>query len=97
MPTLCRKLDIPYCIVKSKSRLGSLVHLKTATCVAVVNVLPEDKKDFGKIIEMCRINFNERGDQIAKQQGGGKLGLKSSARIEARTKAVQQSEQKKKE
>merc|ERR1711956_150773 len=26
LPAVCRKMDIPYCIVKSKSRLGALVH-----------------------------------------------------------------------
>merc|ERR1712153_158155 len=26
MPALCRKKDVPYCIVKGKSRLGQLVH-----------------------------------------------------------------------
>ena len=28
LPALCRKKDVPYCIVKSKSRLGQLVHKK---------------------------------------------------------------------
>jgi len=28
LPALCKKLDVPYCIVKSKARLGKLVHLK---------------------------------------------------------------------
>ena len=34
-------MDIPYCIVKSKSRLGALVHKKTATAVALTSVRPE--------------------------------------------------------
>ena len=41
LPAVCRKMDIPYCIVKSKSRLGALVHQKTATAVALVSVRPE--------------------------------------------------------
>lgn len=41
LPAVCRKMDIPYCIVKSKSRLGALVHKKTATAVALVSVRPE--------------------------------------------------------
>ena len=28
LPTLCRRMGIPYCIVKGKSRLGRLVGLK---------------------------------------------------------------------
>ena len=41
LPAVCRKLDIPYCIVKSKSRLGALVHKKTATAIALTSVRPE--------------------------------------------------------
>lgn len=41
LPTLCRKMDVPYTFVKSKAALGTLVHQKTATCVALTDV----KKD----------------------------------------------------
>jgi large subunit ribosomal protein L7Ae len=41
LPAVCRKVDIPYCIVKSKSRLGSIVGKKTATAVALTSVRPE--------------------------------------------------------
>ena len=41
LPKLCRKNDIPYCFVKSKADLGQLVHQKTATCVALVDVRKE--------------------------------------------------------
>merc|ERR1719384_2395175 len=34
MPALCRKKDVPYCIIKGKSRLGQLVHKKKASCIA---------------------------------------------------------------
>merc|ERR1711988_1435616 len=33
LPALCKKMDVPYCIIKGKARLGKLVHKKTATCV----------------------------------------------------------------
>merc|ERR1719492_90581 len=35
MPALCRKVDVPYCIIKGKGRLGQLVHKKKASCVAL--------------------------------------------------------------
>ena len=35
MPALCRKMDVPFMIVKDKARLGAIVHTKTAACVAV--------------------------------------------------------------
>merc|ERR1712113_952935 len=31
LPALCRKMGVPYCIVKGKARLGKVVHKKTAT------------------------------------------------------------------
>merc|ERR1712187_141062 len=38
LPALCRKKDVPYCIVKSKSRLGKLVHQKTSCVAAITSV-----------------------------------------------------------
>merc|ERR1712063_97818 len=41
LPTLCRKKEVPYCIIKGKSRLGQIVHKKTASCVALTSVRKE--------------------------------------------------------
>ena len=38
LPALCRKMGIPYCIVKGKARLGRLVRRKTCTTVALTQV-----------------------------------------------------------
>lgn len=38
LPALCRKMGVPYCIVKSKARLGRLVRRKTCTAVAITQV-----------------------------------------------------------
>merc|ERR1712023_269875 len=35
LPALCKARGIPYCIVKSKARLGAVVGKKTATCLAI--------------------------------------------------------------
>merc|ERR1711976_206392 len=43
LPALCRKMNVPYCIVKGKARLGRLVHKKTAAALAMVSVRPEDR------------------------------------------------------
>jgi len=43
LPALCRRMNVPFCFVKSKARLGALVHKKTATAVALVDVRGEDK------------------------------------------------------
>lgn len=38
LPALCRKMGIPYCIVKGKARLGRLVRRKTCSAVALTQV-----------------------------------------------------------
>jgi large subunit ribosomal protein L7Ae len=38
LPQLCRRKNVPFLFVKGKAALGKLVHMKTATCVAVVDV-----------------------------------------------------------
>jgi large subunit ribosomal protein L7Ae len=81
LPTLCRKMGIPYCIVKGKARLGRLVHLKTCSSLALTDVNTDDKSGLGKIIEAIKTNFNDRYDELRRHWGGGVLGNKSQARI----------------
>ncbi|KAF4525914.1 hypothetical protein B566_EDAN014631 [Ephemera danica] len=81
LPALCRKMGVPYCIVKGKARLGRLVRRKTCTCVALTNLEAGDRANFAKIVESIKNNFNERYEEIRKHWGGGLLGSKSQARI----------------
>jgi len=87
MPALCRKMNVPYCIVKSRSRLGTLVHKKTATCVAIGDVNKEDKNDLANLQAVFTESFNKNAE-IRKQWGGGRLPTKHLAAKRKRERAV---------
>jgi large subunit ribosomal protein L7Ae len=57
LPALCRKMGIPYVIVKSKSRLGTVVHKKTATVLTLQEVKSEDQRDLSTIISAAKANL----------------------------------------
>ena len=81
LPALCRKFDVPYCIVKSKSRLGQVVHKKTATALAITDVRGEDKQAFAQLTAAVRENFNDKYEDARRQWGGGIVGAKAQAVI----------------
>ncbi|KAK2091719.1 60S ribosomal protein L7A [Saguinus oedipus] len=81
LPALCRKMGVPYCVIKGKARLGHLVHRKTCTTVAFTQVNAEDKGALAKLVEAIRTNYNDRYDEIRRHWGGNVLGPKSVARI----------------
>jgi len=87
LPTLCRKLDIPYVIVKGKARLGTVVHKKTATALAIVDVRKEDKNELATLSQTAKDLYNNN-TEIRRAWGGGKLGGKSMAVVRRREKAV---------
>jgi len=87
LPALCRKMGVPYCIIKGKSRLGRLVNRKTCTAVALQNVDNADQANLAKLVETIKTNYNERYDEIRRHWGGGLLGPKSMARIAKLEKA----------
>jgi large subunit ribosomal protein L7Ae len=82
LPALCKKMGVPYCIVKGKARLGQVVRRKTATSLAFTNVNAEDKTSLSKLVEVCKTNFNERYEELRRHFGGGILGAKSLAKIQ---------------
>jgi len=89
LPALCRKMNVPYCIVKGKARLGQVVHQKTAAALAVTAVKNEDKHDFSKIVESVKTSFNDRYDENRRTWGGGIMGVKSQCKTRLREKQVQ--------
>ncbi|KAG4155424.1 hypothetical protein ERO13_D03G112600v2 [Gossypium hirsutum] len=88
LPALCRKMEVPYCIVKGKARLGSIVHKKTASVLCLTTVKNEDKMEFSKILEAIKANFNDKYDEYRKKWGGGIMGSKSQARSKAKEKLL---------
>lgn len=94
LPALCRKMDVPYCIVKSKARLGTMVHQKTATAVAFTTIRTEDKADFTKLCENVRGQFNDRYEDVRKRWGGGIMGIKSQHKTAKRERAIANEEAK---
>merc|ERR1711939_1293013 len=59
LPALCKARGVPYCIVKSKARLGAVVNKKTATCLAITDVKKENEKDLDNMITVATANFND--------------------------------------
>jgi len=76
LPTLCKKKEVPYCIVKGKSRLGKFVHKKTASCLAITSVGKEDQKTLETLAANFKLQFNENAE-LRKKWGGGIMGMKS--------------------
>merc|ERR1712098_278314 len=81
LPALCRKMGVPYCIVKNKARLGRVARRKTTTCMAITQVESNDRSALNKIVDTVNTNFNERGDEVRRHWGGGSLGSKSAAKL----------------
>merc|ERR1711959_742573 len=69
LPSLCKSRGVPYCIVKSKARLGAVVGMKTATCLAITDVKPENKGDLATIVQMAEANFNDVHDDAMRKWG----------------------------
>ncbi|KAI6191503.1 60S ribosomal protein L7a [Aphelenchoides bicaudatus] len=80
LPALCRRFDVPYCIVKGKARLGQIVHRKTCAAVALTDVLPEHRATLKNIVDVVTTNFNDRHDELRKNWGGGTSSARSLAR-----------------
>merc|ERR1712025_86488 len=81
LPALCRKMGVPYCIVKNKARLGHVVRRKTCSCLAIAQANAEDRSSMNKLVEAVKTNFNDRFDELRRHWGGGVMGAKSVARV----------------
>ena len=79
LPALCKKMGVPYLIVKGKARLGALVHQKTVTTLALTEVRAEDQNALQNLTTVAK-----RVSEEKKVTGGHQLGLKTQARLRKR-------------
>merc|ERR1711957_484486 len=86
LPALCRKMDVPYCVVKGKARLGAMVYKKTATALCLTEVNKEDLGKLDQLVKNYRVMYNDASAD-RKRWGGGIMGFKAQAVIKAREKA----------
>jgi large subunit ribosomal protein L7Ae len=82
-------MGIPFAIVKGKARLGTLVHQKSATAVAITDVRSEDKSELSKLVSVIQASYLEKHNETARHWGGGIMGAKAQARQEKRRKALE--------
>ncbi|KAH6782677.1 RNA-directed DNA methylation 4 [Perilla frutescens var. frutescens] len=87
LPALCRKMEIPYCIVILKIKFY-IVHKKTASVLCLTSVKNEDKMEFSKILEAIKADFNDKYDETRKKWGGGVMGSKSQAKTKAKERVL---------
>ena len=85
LPALCKKMDVSYCIVKDKSRLGTVTRQKTCAAVAFTSVRKEDQHSLDQLKSTFKAMYN---DVTRHPWGGGIMGLKTQRKLEKREKAL---------
>ncbi|KAG0159712.1 hypothetical protein PDIDSM_7236 [Penicillium digitatum] len=88
LPALCRKMGVPYAIVKGKARLGTVVHKKTSAVLALTETPAEDKAEFAKLLSAIKEGYTDKNEDSRRHWGGGIMGAKANARIEKKQKAL---------
>ena len=71
LPTLCKTMDIPFAIVQNKSRLGKLVHKKTAAVVALTD-FKDGAAELNNIARVAKESFNNAKPEWRKPERGVK-------------------------
>ncbi len=94
LPSLCRKMGVPYVIVNNKGRLGALVHQTSAAALAIVDVNKEHDAKLSMLVEVAKAKFNDNKDAL-KKWGGGKMGLRTENKLAKRAAQVALEEAKK--
>jgi large subunit ribosomal protein L7Ae len=90
LPALCRKMGVPYAIIKGKARLGTIVHKKTAAVLALTEVKAGDKSELSKLVSTINEGYTQKNEEHRRHWGGGIMGAKAVARQEKKRKALEQ-------
>jgi len=88
LPALCRKMGVPYAIIKGKARLGTVVHKKTAAVLAFTEVRAEDKTELSTLVQAIKTGYIEKYEDSRRRWGGHILGAKAVAKEQKRKKAL---------
>ncbi|GAB7343024.1 hypothetical protein MBLNU457_g1113t2 [Dothideomycetes sp. NU457] len=89
LPALCKKMGVPYAIVKGKARLGTVVHKKTAAVLAFTEVRQEDKNELSKLVDTIKTGYMAENEEAKRHWGGGIMGAKAIARQTKKRKALE--------
>ncbi|KIW73726.1 hypothetical protein, variant [Phialophora macrospora] len=89
LPALCRKMGVPYAIIKGKARLGTVVHKKTAAALAITEVKGEDKSELSKLVNAINEGYSSKYEENRRHWGGGIMGVKAQARETKKRKALE--------
>eukprot|EP00828_Plagiopyla_frontata_P020409 TRINITY_DN260_c0_g1_i16.p2 TRINITY_DN260_c0_g1~~TRINITY_DN260_c0_g1_i16.p2 ORF type:complete len:172 (+),score=34.53 TRINITY_DN260_c0_g1_i16:171-686(+) len=89
MPQLCRKMDVSFCFIRNKAKLGQLVGKKTASCVALTEVRKDDQPEFDMYVKNYKAIYNDNLE-MRKEWSKGQVGIKAQHRIEKQEKAKEQ-------
>ena len=80
-----RSLTCVVSLPQGKARLGQVVHKKTAAALALTAVKNEDQREFAKLVDAFKSQYNE-GPRV--QWGGHILGVKSQHKLRKRERAI---------
>lgn len=88
LPALCRKMGVPFAIVKGKSRLGTLVHKKQAAVVALTEVRSEDEATLSNLLSAVQASWGPAYEENRRKWGGGIMGYKSQQKERKKQEAA---------
>jgi len=88
LPNLCRNKNIPFVVVKDKSRLGKACRQSTASCVAFTTTKNEDKNDLERLCQIGRSDYLD-SHALTTTWGTPVMGIKARHKIEKLEKARQ--------